>query len=369
MHRLLVFAAWMALAGTVCATSSFAAPRAVAPSAIAQMQTLDTIRSGATPAQAKIGSRLYWALLHARRDTRLSALPGLRYVPTDSDGRVAVEIAMSGADGVKPVLNALQALGAPVLAQSYAQHVISARVRLDDLEPIAALAPVRKIRQAIPGRTSRINTSEGDRTHGADEARSHFGVDGSGVKVCVLSDGVDSLASVQASGDLPSVDVLPGQAGRGDEGTAMLEIVHDLAPGATLGFAQAGPDEAGFAQNILNLAAAGCRIIVDDVQYLDESPFEDGPVAQSVNSVTNAGVAYFSSAGNEGNRDDGTSGTWEGDFHASAAATPPPLSGATLHDFGDGANSIRVIQGGGTDTPVILTWAEHYTLSGGIAST
>ena len=94
----------------------------------------------------------------------------------------------------------------------------------------------------------------------------------------------------------------------------MLEIVHDLAPGATLGFATADPDEPTFAQNILDLAADGCNIIVDDVLYLDESPFEDGPVAQSVNTVTGAGVLYFSSAGNEGNKDDLTSGTWEGDF-------------------------------------------------------
>ena len=36
------------------------------------------------------------------------------------------------------------------------------------------------------------------------------------------------------------VTVLPGEAGvEGDEGTAMLEIVHDLAPGAELYFATA----------------------------------------------------------------------------------------------------------------------------------
>src|SRR5690606_7952606 len=150
-------------------------------------------------------------------------------------------------------------------------------VRLQDLEALAALSQVRAVRQHLPALTNKINTSEGDAAHDGPGARAHFGVTGAGVKVCVMSDGVDSLASVQASGDLPpTVDVLPGQAGSGDEGTAMLEIVHDVAPGAELGFAQAAQDAPNFAQNIISLAISGCDIIVDDIIYLDESPFEDG---------------------------------------------------------------------------------------------
>ena len=222
------------------------------------------------------------------------------------------------------------------------------------------------MRQAIPSFTHRVNTSEGDKTHGALQARNFYGSNGTGVKVGVISDGVDSLAQVEASGDLPtSTQVLPGQAGSGDEGTAMLEIVHDLAPGASLVFSTANPDPATFAQNILDLAAAGCTVIVDDIIYLDESPFEDGPIAQAVNTVTAAGVIYFSSAGNEGNKDDGTSGTWEGDFKANGTLA---VAGAGVaHDFGDGGQSIQVASANAN--PVVLIWAEHYNLSGGTAST
>jgi subtilisin-like proprotein convertase family protein len=345
-----------------------ALPPALKQSAVLQMQVLDNIKLSETATQRKINSRLFLGVLRERNDVRLASLTSFRFVKAEKDGRVPVDIAIDSANGVKPVMERLEQLGAPVLAKSYAAHNAYARVRLADLEQLAAMPEVRAVRQHIPALTQKINTSQGDATHGANAARSYFGVSGTGVKVCVLSDGVDSLTGVQATGDLPpAVDVLPGQAGSGDEGTAMLEIVHDLAPGAALGFAQAGPDEAGFAQNILGLAINGCNIIVDDVIYLDESPFEDGPVAQAVNTVTSFGVLYFSSAGNEGNKDDGTSGTWEGDFKVSAAAPPAPLAGKVLHDFGDAGQSLAVTDS--ADEPAILIWAEHFDLATGNAST
>ena len=65
----------------------------------------------------------------------------------------------------------------------------------------------------------------------------------------------------------------------------MMEIIHDMAPGATLEFATAFTSEASFATNITNLQAAGCHIIVDDVTYFDEGAFQDGPVSLAVNAV------------------------------------------------------------------------------------
>ena len=119
-------------------------------------------------------------------------------------------------------------------------------------------------------------SSEGDITHLAFAARGAFHVDGTGVKIGVLSDGVTNLAASQARDDLGPVIVLPGQAGSGDEGTAILEIIHDLAPGAQLYFATAFNGIRSFADNIRALRAAGCDIIVDDVFYFVETPFQDG---------------------------------------------------------------------------------------------
>src|SRR5262249_12083652 len=98
-------------------------------------------------------------------------------------------------------------------------------------------------------------------------------------------------------------------------------------------FATAFVSWAGFAQNILDLRAAGCDIIVDDVEYFNESPFQDGIIAQAVNSVTADGALYFSSAGNDGNLNDGPSGVWEGDFVNGGAVTVDGHP-ATAHTFG-----------------------------------
>src|SRR5207247_5853322 len=130
-----------------------------------------------------------------------------------------------------------------------------------------------------------------------------------------------------------------GQAGIGDEGTAMLEIMYDLAPGARLGFATADGGEAAFAQNVLDLAnpaKGACTILVDDISYLIESPFQDGIEAQAVNTVTAAGVLYFSSAANSGNLDSGSSGTWEGTFGDASAITNVLIPCHTLHEFTPG---------------------------------
>ncbi|MBU4233878.1 MAG: hypothetical protein L6277_06375 [Desulfobacterales bacterium] len=94
----------------------------------------------------------------------------------------------------------------------------------------------------------------------------------------------------------------------------MLEIVYDLAPGSPLYFATAWNGAASFATNIKALATAGCKVIVDDVGYFNESPFQDDVISQAVSTVTAAGVFYFSSAGNSGNKRAGTSGTYEGDY-------------------------------------------------------
>ena len=116
----------------------------------------------------------------------------------------------------------------------------------------------------------------------------------------------------------------------------MLEIVHDLAPGADLYFATGFSGQAQFAANIEALCEAGADVIVDDIGYFVEATLQDGIIAQGVNAATAEGCYFFSAAGNDGNLNDGTSRVWEGDY---AAGTPLIVDGSTVgvrHDFGGG---------------------------------
>lgn len=177
-----------------------------------------------------------------------------------------------------------------------------------------------------PETSSGIVTSQGDVSMRADLARLAFGVGGEGVKVGVLSDSYNTKVGDPANddvvkGDLPGigidalgnpvpnpqndtpVDVLDDYpATLSDEGRAMLQIVHDVAPQADLAFHTGFRSDVDFAQGILDLAAAGCDIIIDDITYIEEPFFRDGLVAQAVETVSAAGVSYFSAAGNFGTR-------------------------------------------------------------------
>lgn len=181
-------------------------------------------------------------------------------------------------------------------------------------------------------------TSQGDRAMWADQARQIYGVDGSGVTVGVLSDSFNCRGGYEddvRTGDLPAgVTVLEeGWCGDGiDEGRAMAQLVHDVAPGAALAFHTAFNGMAGFAQGIVELSDAGAAVIVDDVRYVGEPMFQDGVIAQAVDEVAARGVSVFSAAGNQARR------SYESKFRP--VTTRTSLGRMTVHDFDPGAKTV-----------------------------
>lgn len=314
------------------------------------------------PLQLKIDSQLIYA---RRLQLGQSAAPGVPAVEVDLDidaaGFVLVdldlEIRLTG-----ELLDRISLLGGRIVYATDEYPAIRVWLPIEMVETVAAWPEIAFVRQAVRAFTNVGElTSEGDVTHRADLARTTFHVNGAGVKVAVLSDSVDHLEGSQASGDLGEVTVLPGQSGLGQnnsgEGTAMLEIIHDLAPGAQLYFATAFAGPASFAQNIRNLRFQyGCDIIVDDVGYFNESPFQDDVIAQAVNDVTADGALFFSSAANSGNKNDNQSGTWEGDFADSGVTRVMDNVPRPVHAFGNAA--YNTVIAGGSSRHVDLFWAD-----------
>jgi hypothetical protein len=351
------------LGGALTGATASAQQPSLSASAERQIGALLREKAVRSPAQGKLSSRLLYGMKRVQGDQLLQAAPALRSsVKVGRDGATLVDIKAEVTDAL---LNSIAAVGGRVVNNFPHYRAIRAHIPMDRLEDVARAPEVISIRPADEAVTNKADTSEGDVAHRAALARGEFGVDGSGIKICALSDGVGSLSALQASGDLPAVEILTGQAGGNSdsEGTAMLEIIHDLAPGAQLGFASAFGGQAQFAQNILDLRnVLGCDVIVDDVFYFAEAVFQDGIVAQAVDQVVADGAVYFSSAGNSGNLNDGTSGVWEGDYVASTAElTVRDTGGAvvstgSLHDFGGGASSNEVV--GMAPSFVTLHWSD-----------
>jgi hypothetical protein len=278
--------------------------------------------------------------------------PGL---PVDSDGRMYLRVA--GTNLVAHTAE-LEALGVTIEASVPWAGFLEAWIPAERVLDVAAIADVRLV--GVPGAPvyeTGSTLTEGDLIHRAQLARTTFSVDGTGARVGVISDGVTSLLASQATLDLPPA-VQVGIMGTGDEGTAMLEIVHDLAPGAGLAFHAGGLGSAGLITAMNWLATTGtCRTIVDDLWAIREPYFQDGPVAQNAaNLASNLDVAYFTAAGNRATRH--IPQPWKD----GGARTIGTLGSFRPHDFGGGdvlANvRLRNPGGGGLRHTIVLQWSE-----------
>jgi subtilisin family serine protease len=174
------------------------------------------------------------------------------------------------------------------------------------LGSLADVDGVRMVHPVLPGRLR----ATADSALRADVARG-TGVDGTGVTVGVISDG---------AGTLPA-SAIPANcsAGSGSEGQAIADIVHTLAPGATILFSEGISSSQAFIAAISCLQAAGATVLVDDIGFYDEPFFEDGPVAQAERAAVQAGVSCHSAAGN--------------DAQDHYGALFKPTNGSELHDF------------------------------------
>jgi len=213
-----------------------------------------------------------------------------------SDNLVYVYISLNDGSNV----NALKPFVNKITNQSEQNNLVVAWVEIGKIESLSKLTEVYSIDIVQPPVFhSGSILSEGDNILGAGSFRNLSGINGTGIKVGIISDGMDSWTASRDMGDLPSNVVVLRNARGGDEGTAMAEIVYDLAPGAQIYFHDVGFNTLEFIDAVQSLADAGCNIIVDDVGWIEEPFFEDGLIAGNLKSILAINnIVYFSAAGN-----------------------------------------------------------------------
>ena len=320
------------------------------------------------------------------------------------DGYVTIDV-IADAGYYNTVLSLLQT--APyglkdIITNGASNFIISGRFPIINLPKLNLLGDIinycRPYYQAVIN--NGIVSSAGDTTMRSNLVRSGYNINGAGIKIGVIS---NSFATINngSTATLPlqptiippystnplgalnpspqtfttntlsqdiTNDDLPGPGNpkgfttpvtvlqdfpiqQSDEGRAMLQIIHDVAPGSQLYFRTGFFSPGDFAVGIKQLKAQGCNVIVDDVTFITEPFLQDGIVAKTVDTVTTQGVSYFSAAGNFANR------SYEAAFRP-ADATAIGFSGKKAHDFsgsGDLFQKVRLAPGNYT---FVFQWVD-----------
>ncbi|PWJ20196.1 S8 family serine peptidase [Jannaschia seohaensis] len=291
------------------------------------------------------------------------------YDPADTG---MVSVSLIGERGqMQAMRKALSDLG--IAETGSVNNAVDVLVAIEDLPKLLTVPGLRDATPNLSMTNAGAVLSQGAESMGTDDFNAKYRVDGSGVKIGVLSDSFDTArdntanpplttyADDIATGDLPAgVTILQDFPFGSDEGRAMAQLIYDVAPGVTFSYHTAFGGEATFAGGIDALVADGADIIVDDVFYAIDPVYLDGIISQAVDNAFAAGRQYYSSAGN------GAVQAFAQDFN------PDPFNALfngdlyeSVHDFNPDPTSTDQIRqfflpNGGT-LRIFLQWADAFT--------
>jgi len=284
---------------------------------------------------------------------------------------VTVNISVNGsADAIAAELKELG-----MRSLSVTKYLISGRILVSDLTLLRSVKGVLDVRQSVVYTRSGAASTQGDVAAQSDMVRRNIGLTGKGVRVGVMSDSFNCLDEGKAAqndidkGELPFKTIVvkdPADCnGTLDEGRALAQVIHDIAPDAEIIFHTASElGTAGLAETIRMLAEDYMAdIIVDDFAILDAAFFQDNAISQAIEDVTKLGVSYITAAGNAG------SNSYSSPFRPTIDPTSNALITAKLHDFDPRTDTTNVYQRitlpEGEGIEIILQWDDpFYSISG-----
>jgi len=205
----------------------------------------------------------------------------------------------------------------------------------------------------LPYRPFEVTESQGVSIMGAADHHA-LGVTGKGVKVAIIDLGFQNLASAQNAGEIPANVVTVDYTGTGIQnttkhGTAVAEVVHDMAPDAELYLLKVGNDvDLGNAKDYC--IAKGIQVINHSVAWLGAAFYDGtGPICDIANDAYNNGILWANAAGNYGNT------------HYQATMTDS--NNDKKHEFGNNDQALSFYANGGATIQIILSWdAYPYTV-------
>ncbi|MHB8690190.1 MAG: Ig-like domain repeat protein [Solirubrobacteraceae bacterium] len=315
---------------------------------------------GAASPRQKLDGHLQALISPAPRASGTSGSPHAASLLTTTPEGVYVDVYVTG--DVAAAASTLSSLGMAVTATSDVapERMVEGYLPAADIATVAALPATRSVVPVMGVGTNAMFEGTAPLQIPAVQAAGHTG---QGVSVGIISDSMNftgGLAASQAGGFLPpapNVKILEEGTSGHDEGRAMAEIVFNEAPGlSSIVFHTGAIGAADQATGIQQLAAAGVKVIADDIFHVDEPFFQEGAVARAVDAAKAAGVAFFVSVGNHARQ------SYEGTFAADAQGydTFPNASASVVTVNGHPTLPIDAALPAGKSMFDTLQWAEPW---------
>jgi len=294
--------------------------------------SLAVLLGAAEDALGTLAAEMTARLPQSARST-LEGLAGLYGVPFSSATSTVTVVLESLPGRASANVAALSALGVDRGAIEATTSLIKVSVPLGLVKQIAAqLGGITFIRPPYVPYPLGV-TGQGVAAIGAGAFHA-AGITGSGAKVAIIDLGFAGLSQAQARGDVPTSVNQHDLTGTGltsgiTHGTAVAEIVHEIAPGAELYLIKIG-DEVDLDQAVTYCQNNGIDIINHSLGWYNTNFYDGtGTIAEIAKRAIRAGVLWVNAAGNEaeshweGSFTDGNTDSWHDQslsFHAASGS-------------------------------------------------